>query len=150
MYMHHTDELLLDPVCACTALRKASRAVTRLYDEALAGSGMSIVQFSVLRHIAREGQPELMRLAETLVMDRTTLYRALKPLEQRGWVALSDAARRAKHVALTPAGEAALRAATEAWRAAQSRLLGGYGAAEWARMQAGLARLVTLSGERGA
>ena len=33
--------------CLCGALRKATRAVTRLYDDALRPSGMRIMQFAV-------------------------------------------------------------------------------------------------------
>jgi len=77
MHMHH--DLLAGP-CACTALRKAGRAVSRAYDEALAAHGMSTAQFAILRHVARGAPLALSRLAEQLVMDRTSLYRAVAPL----------------------------------------------------------------------
>ena len=86
MYMHH--ESLSGP-CACTTLRKAARAVGRVYDEALAGKGMTTAQFAILRHVWRGGSVPLSRLADSLVMDRTSLYRALAPVEAKGWVAVS-------------------------------------------------------------
>lgn len=133
--------------CACTALRKASRAVTRLYDEMMDETGMSIVQFSILRNMARHDALPLMQLADRLVMDRTTLYRALKPIEQRGWIALSDGEGRAKLARLTKDGRQALKDATKAWQAAQARLLGRVGAQDWAGIEASLARLVAIASE---
>ena len=65
-------------------------------------------------------------------MDRTTLYRALKPIEQRGWIALSDGEGRAKLASLTKDGRKALKNATKAWQAAEARLLGGVGMQDWA------------------
>ena len=93
MHMHHEHPVAA--TCACTALRKASRAVTRLYDEALDNSGMTIVQFSILRNLEREGPRPLMQLADLMVMERTTLYRALVPLEHAGWITIRNGAGRA-------------------------------------------------------
>lgn len=143
MHMHHTNT---EDTCACTALRKASRAVTRLYNEMMDGTGMSIVQFSILRNIARHDALPLMQLSELLVMDRTTLYRALKPIEQRGWIALSDGKGRAELASLTEDGQKALNGATSAWQAAQARLLGGV-ETDWAGIEAALARLVAIASE---
>ena len=143
MHMHHTNT---EDTCACTALRKASRAVTRLYDEMMDGTGMSIVQFSILRNIARHDALPLMQLADLLVMDRTTLYRALKPIEQRGWISLSDGEGRAKLASLTEDGQKALNGATSAWQAAQARLLGSVGT-DWPRIETALARLVAIASE---
>ena len=74
MHMHQSS------TCACTALRKASRAVGRLYDEMLADSGLTTAQFAILRHLARAESLPLSRLADHLVMDRTSLYRGLTPM----------------------------------------------------------------------
>ncbi len=149
MHMHHSSphESRDEAACACTALRKASRAVTRLYDEMMDTTGMGIIQFSVLRNIARHEPLPLMRLADLLVMDRTTLYRALKPLEKHGWVALGADRGRAKSVRLTPAGRKALTAATACWQAAQRRFIGKIGRGDWAQIEASLARLVAVSAE---
>jgi|SRR5579871_1014361 len=149
MHMHHDSAVTPDQelACACTALRKASRAVTRLYDEMMDTTGMSIIQFSVLRNIARHEPLPLMQLAGLLVMDRTTLYRALKPLEKNGWVAIGEGSGRAKSARLTGAGRKALAGATGRWRAAQSRFLGRIGSREWAGIEASLARLVAVADE---
>ncbi len=148
MYMHHTRNI--GRGCACTALRKASRAVTRLYDAALTATGMSVIQFSILRNLARHGPQPLMELADRLVMERTSLYRALNPLRRQGWVKLGDAGGRAKIAALTTRGQRALDEATGSWEAAQSRLLGKVGLDEWAQMESALARLVAVAIEDAA
>jgi len=137
-----TDEL----PCACTALRKASRAVSRLYDDALAVHGLTVTQFAILRNIERLGGPVLSALAETLVMDRTSLYRTLEPMQRAGWIEIAAAARgRAKLARLTPAGRALMAAAAGDWAAAQARVVEGFGAEAWAAMNAGLARVVEIA-----
>lgn len=136
-----------DSPCACTSLRKAARAVSRVYDDALSGTGMTIAQFSVLRHIARGGEMPLSRLAEALVMDRTSLYRAIAPLERQGWIEVASAARgRARIASLTEAGSAAMEGATGPWRAAQERLIGAFGATEWTRLETLLRGVVDVAG----
>jgi DNA-binding MarR family transcriptional regulator len=147
MHMHH-DSLRLDgPACACTALRKASRAATRLYDEVMAGTGMSIAQFAILRNIARNAPIPLSRLADLLVMDRTTLYRGLRPLERDGWVAIDAANSRVKTARLTDAGRKAMLDATDAWEDAQRRLLDRFSRPDWASVETSLAQLVTIASE---
>jgi DNA-binding MarR family transcriptional regulator len=128
-------------------LRKASRAISRVYDGALDGTGMTIAQFSVLRHIARGGEIPLSRLAEALVMDRTSLYRALAPLERRGWVTVCDAPEgRTRIAALTAAGHTAMEEATGPWQAAQARMIKAFGVDDWPSLEAMLRRVVDIAG----
>lgn len=132
--------------CACTALRKASRAMTRLYDEALAGSGMTTVQFSILRNLARQGAMPLARLAELLVMDRTSLYRTIAPLEACGWVEVRPAnSGKARIAEVSGTGRAAMAAATPAWEAAQRRIVGAFGTENWQTIEGALGRLIALA-----
>ena len=106
---------------------------------------MTIMQFSILSNLARIGETPLMRLAKALVMERTTLYRALTPLERRGWVGFGDGEGRAKTASLTEQGRSALEQAGPAWRRAQKNLLDGMGVANWRALETGLARLVSLT-----
>ena len=68
-------------------------------------------------------QPGLLmsELADTLVMDRTTLLRALKPLQRDGFVATaaSEHDTRAHALSLTKLGERTFAEAKVAWQAAQ-------------------------------
>jgi len=137
--------------CVCTALRKASRAVTRVYDDRLAASGLTTTQFAVLRHLARHGDLPLSRLAELLVMDRTSLYRTLAPIERQGWIAIEAEARgRAKLATLTPAGRAKTEAAAAAWEACQQEIVGTLGPAQWQALETQLRALVDISQSRSA
>ncbi|CAN5401353.1 hypothetical protein BH09PSE3_BH09PSE3_28020 [soil metagenome] len=133
--------------CVCTALRKASRAVSRIYDERLSDSGMTINQFAVLRHISREPRIPLSRLADLLVMERTSLYRVLAPLERQGWVVIESAGPRVKIVSITDAGLAAMGRATGAWETTQNEILGAVGISDFRMMEAQLRKLVAVSSE---
>src|SRR6202022_2174276 len=110
--------------CACTMLRRATRAVSAAYDAALAPSGLRITQFSVLRTLARLGPLSIARLAAEAALDRSTMGRNLDPLERRGLVRIevgeTDQRERVAH--LTAAGEDAIEAARPYWRAAQERI----------------------------
>ena len=131
--------------CVCTTLRRATRALTRSYDEAMAPHGLTIQQFAILRHIgnhAREhGAIPLSHLAARLVMDRTSLYRALPPLERAGLLALETPSPRARTARLMPAGEARIAQAQPAWAALQARILAAMAPGEWQALQASADRL---------
>ena len=142
MHMHHDTP----QACACTTLRKASRAVTRLYDDRLAGHGMTTTQFAILRNLAREGGIlPLSRLADRLVMDRTSLYRTLMPVARVGWVTIEAGSGRAKLARLTVAGRAAMAGAEDDWQDAQAHLLGEIDRDEWQAMIGTLGRLIEAS-----
>src|SRR6202047_258099 len=74
--------------CNGTALRKATRRVSQLYDAVLAPCGLRSTQRSILIHVARAGTPTMGDLAAALVLDRSALAHNLKPLERDGFVAV--------------------------------------------------------------
>lgn len=128
--------------CNCHALRQAVRRVTRLYDRALAPSGLRVTQFSLLAHLRDAGPMTMKALADLLVMDRATIGHNLRPLEAQGLVALAVGPdRRSRRVALTQAGEDRLRAAHPHWRDAQSLFETRFGAAESAALRHALASI---------
>ena len=114
-----------DPVekplgCTCFKLRKLTRAMSRLYDAHLATVGLKTTQYSVLVNAARAALP-VAELAEILGLERTTLTRNLKPLQEAGWVELkSGADSRQRIVTITTSGRDMLKAAYVAWRRAQT------------------------------
>ena len=122
-------------------LRKASRAVTRLYDERLAAHDMTVTQFAILRNIARADGLQLNHLADKLVMDRTSLYRTIAPIERHGWVTIEPVDGRTKIARLTDAGRAAMHAAEADWASAQQAMVTGLAPGEWEALQGTLARL---------
>ena len=131
------------PACTCVAIRKAARHVSQAYDRCLAPTGLRTTQFSVLATLAR-GPRGIGALADELVMDRTTMSRALRPLERDGLVriATSPDDRRGRLLAITPLGQAKLTAARPRWAEAQARLQHAYGDARSRALHGLLAALV--------
>ena len=124
VYTHIVDEV----VCLCANARRAALALTSLYDEALAPHGLKVTQYSVLRAVKRRLAPNLSAVAEATGLDRSTLGRNLKVLEELGVVALSPGQDgRDRVVALTPRGEQLVRAATRTWLRLQERLSAALG-----------------------
>src|SRR5437762_7079038 len=74
--------------CLCNALRQASRAVSRLYDEELRGVGLRTTQYSLLRVLASAGPVRHGDLSGLTSLDQTTLTRNLRPLKDAGWIAV--------------------------------------------------------------
>jgi DNA-binding MarR family transcriptional regulator len=115
--------------CALANLRRAARAATRLYDEALAPSGLRSTQFTVLATVAAAATLSVTELAASLGMDRTTLARNLGPLERDGLLSIERGSdQRVRLVSLTDAGLKRLRAAAPLRARAQRRVLGTLGA----------------------
>lgn len=111
---------MLPTSCLCTQLRRASRGVTRLYDDALAAVGLGAAQFSLLRHVQRLGQPSISVLAEAMGLDRSTLGRNLRVLEEQGLLQLGEGRDlRAREVRLTEAGLQRIDQALPLWEQAQ-------------------------------
>src|ERR1700730_542330 len=108
-------------LCNCTALRKATRRVSQLYDSALEPCGLRTTQRAILNHIARSGTPPIGELAEALVMDRGALTHNLKPLERDRLVEIrvDPKDRRNRLVTLTAAGRARLEESAALWQRAQ-------------------------------
>jgi hypothetical protein len=63
--------------CLCNALRQATRAVSRLYDEDLRGVGLRTTQYSLLRHFRAAGEVRQRDLGGLTSPDETTLTRNL-------------------------------------------------------------------------
>ena len=116
-------------VCNCSALRQAARRVTRLYDDALAPTGVGVNQYSILARLAHVGPNTIQDLARLLVMDRSTLGHLLRPLEKRGLVRLhvSEQDGRSRVTALTPAGRAIVAKGRPLWAKAQQRFARAFG-----------------------
>lgn len=110
--------------CYSLALRRAARAVSRRYDEALSPLDLSNGQFSMLAVIAGHQPVRIQTLADELAMDRTTVTAALKPLERRRLVAIavSPADPRGRDASLTRAGEGLLARAIPIWQALQDEV----------------------------
>jgi DNA-binding MarR family transcriptional regulator len=121
--------------CTCQRVRRLARQLTQAYDQALAGTGLTVNQFGLLARLygtTQGGRASLSigALAERLGMHPTTLNRDLRPLKAQRLVA--DAAdpgdRRIRAVTITRRGRARLARALPSWRRAQKRLEAALGA----------------------
>jgi DNA-binding MarR family transcriptional regulator len=111
----------------CANLRRASRALTQLYEDALRPLGLRATQFTVLQALSLAGQVTQGvtqgTLGQILAMDSTTLTRTLDVMERRGWIAKRRGKdRREWQIRLSKGGEAQLQRALPAWRSVQHRL----------------------------
>ena len=133
-------------VCACANLRRAARALSRSYEDALAAVDLSSTQMTVLMFLGRQGPRALMQVADALEMDRTSLYRALRPLERRDLVRIrATADRRSKEVLLTVDGQRHLARALPHWKKAQDRFLASFGTSAWKELHGGLNKVVAVT-----
>jgi DNA-binding MarR family transcriptional regulator len=133
------------PACTCGRLRRAARALTQLYDDAMAPAGLRVTQFSLLRTLSRVGSMRISELATAQLLDRTALSRNLDPLVERGLVKVApgdDA--RTREVALTRAGKSALRTAMPYWERAQKQVARQLGGAKLDALIATLRDIETL------
>ena len=109
--------------CLCDTLRQTTRAITRMYDDALRPVKLRITQYTVLKYIANAGEARVRDLGEAVGLEETTLTRGLKPLEAQGWIqSRTGADRRERYVSLTPAGQKLLVKARPLWEEAQTKM----------------------------
>ena len=131
--------------CTCANLRKAARVVTQAYDAALQPAGLKATQFTLLAALTKLGDAPLTRLADALVMDRTTLTRNLKPLVRDGFVRVDqEEDQRIRMVSLTDAGRDVFDKARPRWEQAQSKILGTLGQARWSGLLDSLSETVAV------
>jgi DNA-binding MarR family transcriptional regulator len=160
MYMHIKDGLGFDGMklrgdeldltgtrgCAAFNLRRASRAITALYDAALAPAGLRSTQFAILVAVAKLQPASVNAIAEVTVSDQTTMTRNLKPLVRDGLIELSArGAKREKRVMLTAKGRRVLAKATPAWRAQQARFVDTFGVQNWREVRTRLEAMAGLA-----
>jgi DNA-binding MarR family transcriptional regulator len=110
-------------VCSNSALKRATRQLGQLYDDAIDASGLRGTQYSLMTQVHMNSGSSLKVLAESMVMDLSALGHTLKPLIRDGLVELvpDEKDRRVKRVKLTTAGIEKWQEATRLWREAHER-----------------------------
>ena len=110
--------------CLCLHAQRAARALARRFDEALRPAGLTNEQFSLMMALNRLSSPRMGDVAALLGADRTTLTAAIKPLVRRGLVEVGVDAEdaRARRLALTAEGHAALLDALPIWTATHAAI----------------------------
>jgi DNA-binding MarR family transcriptional regulator len=137
------QEITGPDLCHCLAARRNARHMTRLYDRHLVSSGLSISQFSALALIEAHPSISVLALSEMMVMERTTLLRALKPLRNAGFLLCEPGgAKFALEFTLSAAGKAKLMEAEPLWQAAQGEFEAYAGKQRAAQLRAELLGVV--------
>ncbi|MCC5667054.1 MarR family winged helix-turn-helix transcriptional regulator [Nostoc sp. CHAB 5784] len=138
--------ITIEDTCACFNLRKASRAVTQLFDEKLEPSGLLVTQLTILVAISILGSVTISDLAEGLVMDRTTLTRNLKPPEREGLIQINPGDdRRVRVVTLTDKGRSVLAQALPLWQQAQTHIVESLGQERFNLLLSSLTTTVSIA-----
>jgi DNA-binding MarR family transcriptional regulator len=131
--------------CNCTALRKATRRVSQLYDTALAPSGLKSTQRTILAQLRRSEPTTVGQLAEALVMDAGALAHTLKPLGRDRLIAVTvdPDDRRSRRITLTRQGRAKLAESDVLWAKAQTGFEAAFGRVESDALRQALQLLVS-------
>jgi DNA-binding MarR family transcriptional regulator len=134
--------------CAAANVRRASRAVTKLYGQFMAATGLEPTQYSLLVACSLTGGATVSKLADAFVMDRSALARNLAVMQKRGLVKIRTGEdRRTRRVSLTPFGESTLTNAMPHWRNAQNTVEKQFGAERLQKLLAELRDLMTVTAE---
>lgn len=121
--------------CMCASFRRAARALTQLYDDALRPLGLRATQFTILQALSFTGEISQGDLGRVLVIDSTTLTRTLRLM--RPWIAERPGKdRRERWLRLSPAGQRQLDRASVTWQKLQSHLRTRFGSGRWDELQA--------------
>jgi DNA-binding MarR family transcriptional regulator len=123
---------LPDLPCLCASLRRASRALSQLYEEALRPLGLRGSQFTILQVLSLAGEVNQGELGQMLAMDSTTLTRTLAIMSRHGWIARRPGEdRRVAMIRLSSAGKTRLQRAEPYWEKVQARVKKKLGGGRW-------------------
>ena len=118
--------------CLCGTLRRTSRALTTLYEDALRPLGLRATQFTILQALSLAGEVSQGQLGEILAIDSTTLTRTLDIMLRRGWIAERRGDdRRVRRIRLAPAGQSQLTRALPIWEKVQDHMRRHLGGDRW-------------------
>ncbi len=132
--------------CVCLNLRKVSRAITQMYDEALRPSGLRSTQLPVLVTLVSIGPTTVNNLADELVMDRTSLSRLLRPLVTRGLIKMTPGQdRRTRELSIAPKGRGIVAIAIPMWDEVQDEVLERLGQRRWQDLSENLSVAAALT-----
>ena len=118
--------------CMCASFRRAARALTQLYDDALRPQGLRVTQFTILQALSLTGEVSQGDLGDLLVLDSTTLTRTLRLMRARGWIEERPGKdRRERWLQLSAAGRRQFKRASVPWQELHTRLRSRVGSASW-------------------
>lgn len=143
--MNEEERLLKVRNCANARIRRVARTVSDFYNVIMAPIGLHANQFTLLIPTYLVQDLTISHLAELAGLDRTTLARNLKVLEERGLINLRPGNdQRTRLIAITDLGRQTLLEALPLWEKAQQRLGDCLGEAHLAELLGNLEKLETL------
>src|SRR5256885_13291240 len=112
---------LLSLPCYCATLRQAARAITVLYEDMLADSGLHATQYTALQLLDSAPNLTTTELAEALGIDQTTATRTLALIKKAG-LASDTVGGDPRHAPWAPSaqGQSLVSQLTPPWEAAQA------------------------------
>lgn len=132
--------------CLGVRIARAHRLVTRVFEQALRPTGLTLPQLELLSTLTIVGRPvKPTELAELTAVERSTTSRNLAVLQARGWVAPTDVSPtgRAMAITITAAGSRQLAEARTAWEQAQTHISSALGTNAVATLDQWIHQLLT-------
>ena len=118
--------------CLSASFRRATRALTQHYEEALRPLGLKGTQFTLLQALSLTGEVSQGKLGEILAIDSTTLTRTLAIMMRQGWIVSRPGEdRRERLLSLSKAGRAEYKRALPHWGKVQEELRAQFGDRRW-------------------
>jgi DNA-binding MarR family transcriptional regulator len=116
----------------CANVRRASRVLSQIYEDAMRPHGLRMTQFSILQALSMMGEGLQGQVADVLALDSTTLTRSVALLRKRGWVKVRKGDdQRERWLSLSKAGGAELARILPAWNAVQAEVRRKLGEERW-------------------
>jgi DNA-binding MarR family transcriptional regulator len=110
--------------CYCLNMRRASHSITEYYNNILAPCNINLNQFSLLKNVKRMEPVNVSDLAKALRLDRTTMVRNIKVLEENEYITdISHNGSRNRQLQLTEKGNNVLNESMILWNKAQDNIL---------------------------
>lgn len=118
--------------CLCASLRRTSRALTQLYEEALRPLGLRASQFTILQVLSLAGEMTQGEMGQFLAMDSTTLTRTLAIMSRHAWITRRRGEdRREWRIRLSSTGRAKFGRARPQWEKVQALVKKQLGGNRW-------------------
>jgi DNA-binding MarR family transcriptional regulator len=130
--------------CLGARVGRLHRVITQIYMHALRSLDLSLPQLEILAELHFARRPiKPAELAQTLMVERSTLSRSLAVMQKRGWLApvKTSPTGRAMTIVISDAGTATLGSAALAWREAQDSITETLGSSSQGTLDDWLARL---------
>ena len=110
-------------------LRRAARYVTLHYERSLDPVGLTAPQFTILRRLTGRAPMTMVELARIVMIERTTMVRALQVLEKDGLVISQATSPRSRvlRLSVSERGKQRLVQASAIWRTAQREFEARFG-----------------------